>query len=243
MTTPRRPGYLIVLAGVPAAMLAVFALVEAYDVPLLTDPSPLLRTAGPAAAAAALALLLVDVAMPVPSSLIMVANGALFGVVPGALLSTAGGLGATLVAFAVGRRGRGTLALLTTAAQRARAEALLARYGLLAVCLTRPVPVLAETVAVLAGTSRLGWGRVALAGAAGVLPTAFLFAAAGAAGETAGHGLALLALLGLSAVCAWVLGRRVTAGGPRRGRGRSARARRVAASSRSARATVRRRTP
>ncbi|MEU2611495.1 VTT domain-containing protein [Micromonospora sp. NPDC007271] len=207
MSAPRSWGYPLVLTGVPAAMLAVFALVESLDVPLLTDPSPLLGTAGPAAAVASVALLLVDVAMPVPSSLIMVANGTMFGVLPGALLSMIGGLGATLIAFGIGRRGRGMLTRITTAGQRARAEALLERYGLLAVLLTRPVPVLAETVAMLAGTSNLGWGRVTLAGAAGALPASLLFAVAGAAGQGGGHNLVLGGLLGLAAapLCARLL--------------------------------------
>ncbi|MGN9777563.1 VTT domain-containing protein [Micromonospora sp. H33] len=130
---------------------------------------------------------------------------------PGALLSMMGGLGATLTAFGIGRRGRGLLTRITTPAQRARAEALLERYGLLAVCLTRPVPVLAETVAMLAGTSDLGWGRVTLVGAAGVLPTSLLFTAAGAAGQRAEHNLVFIALLGLAALGAWMLRDRGTA--------------------------------
>lgn len=208
---PYRWGYPMVLAGVPAAMLTVFAAVEVLDVPLLTDPSPMRGTAGPAAAAAGLALLVADVVLPVPASLIMVANGALFGVLPGTLLSMVGGLGATLTAFGIGRRGRGLLTRITTPAQRARAEALLDRYGLLAVVLTRPVPVLAETVAMLAGTSDLGWGRVTLAAAAGVLPASLLLTAAGAAGQRAEHNLVFIALLGLSVLGAWMLRDRGTA--------------------------------
>ncbi|MEV5769049.1 VTT domain-containing protein [Micromonospora sp. NPDC052213] len=146
-----------------------------------------------------------------PASLIMVANGALFGVLPGALLSMVGGLGATLAAFGIGRRGRGVLTRITTPAQRTRAEALLERYGLVAVCLTRPVPVLAETVAMLAGTSDLGWGRVTLAAGTGVLPASLLFAAAGAAGQRAEHHLLFIALLGLAALGAWMLRHRGTA--------------------------------
>ncbi|MCM0674557.1 VTT domain-containing protein [Micromonospora phytophila] len=180
MNRRRHWGYPVLLAGLPAALLASFGAVGALDVPLLTDPSPALGQPGPASAAVGVALLLTDVAIPVPSSLVMVAHGALFGVIPGTLLSLLGGLGATLVAFGIGRRGRGLLARTTTPAQRARAEALLARYGLIAVLITRPIPVLAETVALLAGTANLGWCRVALASTAGVLPVALLYAVAGA---------------------------------------------------------------
>ncbi|MGS2618999.1 TVP38/TMEM64 family protein [Micromonospora sp. LZ34] len=225
MRTLRRWGYPLVLAGVPATLLGVFAVVEALDVPLLTDPSPLPGTAGPAAAATGVGLLLVDVALPVPSSLVMVAHGVLFGVVAGAALSLVGGLGATLAAFGIGRRSRRRLARITTPAQRARADELLRRYGLLAVLLSRPVPVLAETVALLAGTSGMAWHRVALAGAAGTLPPAVLYAAAGAAGQTTDSTVGYLVLFGLTALTGLALrhlgrvSRRASGNGDIRARG------------------------
>ena len=46
---------------------------------------------------------------------------------------------------------------------------------------TRPVPLLAETVAIMTGASPLGWGRMALASFVGSLPPALLYALTGAA--------------------------------------------------------------
>ena len=51
-------------------------------------------------------LLVSDVALPVPSSVVMVAQGAVFGLVVGALLALLGGVGATMTAYLLGRRGR-----------------------------------------------------------------------------------------------------------------------------------------
>jgi hypothetical protein len=48
---------------------------------------------------------------------------------------------------------------LVTAEERARANRLLERWGTLAIVVTRPIPLLAETVAIMAGASPLGWGR------------------------------------------------------------------------------------
>jgi uncharacterized membrane protein YdjX (TVP38/TMEM64 family) len=140
-----------------------------------------MRSAGWVAALIGVGLLVADVALPVPSSVVMVAHGALFGLLPGAGLSVLGGLGATLAGFALGRRGRGAVQRIATTAQLARADRLLTRWGWLGIALTRPVPVLAETVAVLAGTSPMRWPTAALAGTAGVVVPAFLYAAAGAA--------------------------------------------------------------
>ncbi len=96
---------------------------------------------------------MVDVALSVPSSLVMVAHGAHLGVVIGTVLSVVGSTGAALVGFALGRRGGPLLARLVPPEERTRADRLLARWGTLAIIITRPVPLLAQTTAVMAGTS------------------------------------------------------------------------------------------
>jgi uncharacterized membrane protein YdjX (TVP38/TMEM64 family) len=68
---------------------------------------------------------------------------------------------------------------------------------------TRPVPVLAETVAVLAGTSPLRWSVAVLAAAAGTAVPAVLYAAAGAAAADAVDGaLVFVLVMALAAVLA-----------------------------------------
>lgn len=173
--------YLIVMGGMVAFFLLLFAAAELLGVPLLTDPTPWLERGGTLAACVGVGLLVADVLLPVPSSLVMVAHGALFGVWVGTLLSLAGSVGAALFGFAIGRRGGGMLERLVTPDERARADRLLRRWGTLAVIVTRPVPLLAETVAIMAGTSSLGWGQMTLAALAGSLPPALLYAVTGAA--------------------------------------------------------------
>lgn len=202
--TPVLPrGYGLVVAALAGTSLLLFAVVEAAGVPLLTDPLPTLRAAGALAAVLGVALLVADVAVPVPASLVMLAHGALFGLLPGAALSLLGGVGATAVGFAVGRRGRGLVDRVTTPAQRRRADRLLARWGALAIVVTRPVPVLAETVAVLAGTSPLRWPAALLAATVGTAVPAVLYAAAGAAAADAVDGVLVFGLvMALAAVLA-----------------------------------------
>jgi uncharacterized membrane protein YdjX (TVP38/TMEM64 family) len=111
----------------------------------------------------------------------MVAHGALFGVVTGTFLSLLGSVGAALFGFAIGRRGGILLERIVSPDERNRADHILARWGALAVIVTRPIPLLAETVAIMAGASPLGWGRMALAALIGSLPPALLYALTGAA--------------------------------------------------------------
>lgn len=172
--------YLSITALMLAFFLVLFLIVEALGVPLLTDPTPWMNRGGVFAAVLGVSLLIADVLLPVPSSLVMVAHGALFGVVTGTLLSLLGSVGAAMFGFAIGRRGGKLLERIVPPEERVRADNLLRRWGVLAVIVTRPIPLLAETVAIMAGTSPLGWGSVALASFAGSLPAALLYALTGA---------------------------------------------------------------
>lgn len=200
--------YWAVVIGLLTFFLALFLAVEAFGVPLLTDPSPYLRGGGVTAGLVGALLLVVDVLLPVPSSLVMIGHGALFGVWLGTLLSLSGSVGAALLGFAIGRRGGPLLARVVPPEARQESEALLRRWGPLAIVVTRPVPLLAETVAVLAGTSSLGWGQVALAAALGALPSALLFAVAGATAGGVGTVWVFVAV-GLVAACFWLVGQRL----------------------------------
>lgn len=173
--------YLLIMVAIMAFFLLLFLAVEAMGIPLLVDPTPWMRHGGVVAAALGVGLLIADVLLPVPSSLVMVAHGALFGVVTGTLLSLLGSMGAALFGFAIGRRGGKPIERFVSADERARANKMLARWGALAVVVTRPVPLLAETVAIMTGASSFGWGRMALASFVGSLPPALLYALTGAA--------------------------------------------------------------
>ena len=199
--------YLLIVAATMAFFLLLFFVVEALGVQLLTDPTPWMRHGGVPAAVLGVSLLIADVLLPVPSSLVMVAHGALFGVVIGTLLSLLGSVGAALFGFAIGRRGGRLLERIVTPQERARADKMLARWGTLAVVVTRPVPILAETVAIMTGTSSIGWVRMALASFAGSLPPALLYALTGAAYANFQSLVLMFAATLLVAGSFWLIGR------------------------------------
>lgn len=192
-----------------AFFLCLFFLVEALGIPLLVEPTPWLSRGGVPAASLGVGLLILDVLLPVPSSLLMVAHGALFGVLGGTLVSLAGSLGASLFGFWLGRRGGKILERLVPPAERERADYLLKRWGALAIIVTRPVPLLAETIAIMAGTSSLGWGRMMLAAFMGSLPPAFLYALTGASvGQFQSTALVFVFVLLLAGLF-WMFGRTI----------------------------------
>ena len=96
---------------------------------------------------------------------------------------------------------------LVTPAERERADYLLKRWGALAIIVTRPVPLLAETVAIIAGTSSLSWGRVALAALAGSLPPSLLYAITGASVANLQNTAMVFGFVILIACAFWIIGR------------------------------------
>jgi len=201
--------YWLAIAALLVFFLALFGIVEALGVKLLTDPSEWLDRGGVTAAAVGVGLLVTDVFLPVPSSVVMVAHGAAFGAVAGTLLSLAGSVGAAALGFLVGRRSTRLVERLVTPAEKARADQLLQRYGALAVVVTRPIPLLAETTAILAGASPLGWGKFLGATIAGALPPAALYALTGATSRSFGSGALMFGVVLLVTGVLWLLGRRI----------------------------------
>ena len=201
--------YLLIVAALIASFTIIFLIVEALGISLLSDPTPWMRHGGIVAATLGVGLLIADVLLPVPSSLVMVAHGALFGVFMGTVLSLSGSVGAALLGFAIGRRGGKLLDRVVTPAERSRANYLLARWGALAIIVTRPIPLLAETVAIMAGTSSVGWPTMALASFLGSLPPALLYALTGAAVANLQNTSLMLGVVLLVAALFWLIGRRL----------------------------------
>lgn len=196
---------------VATVFMAIFLVASAFGWGL-EDPRRIIDHAGIVPALISVGLLVVDVVAPVPASLVMVANGALFGIVIGALLSTVGSIGAFAAGFALGRRGTLTMARVLGDEQARRADAMLHRHGALAVAVTRPLPILAETTALLAGASTMSWSRALAAAATGVIPQAIVYALVGAAWTSfAPESLAFLAVV-LVAFVVWGLMARLPRG-------------------------------
>lgn len=188
-------------------LLAFFGLAHLLEVPVLSEEHPDLGEAGLGAAAASFGLLAGDVVLPVPSSGVMIATGALFGPIGGAVLSLAGSEAAAVLGFMIGRRGGAMLERLVSPPHRVRAAAVLERRGAVAIVVTRPVPVIAETVAILAGATGMSFRRLAVAAAIGSLPPAVAYPLAGAIADRFGEAVVVFAGALLLSVVFWLADR------------------------------------
>lgn len=204
----RRWGVLAIAIAL-AVMLTKFVVEDVFGVDLLPTIQRWISHPGPAAATAVIGLLMVDIVVPIPSSIVMVLAGAVFGAVHGAILSLIGSLGCSIVGFELTRRyGRRASARLVGDEEIARLEGTFARHGAGAVFVTRPLPVVKETISVVAGLSAMPRRAYLVAATAGTIPEAVLYAYAGSASRQMGNIMPAVLILMALAAAAWMFRRR-----------------------------------
>lgn len=139
-----------------------------------------LRGFGAAGAFAAVLLLISDLVLPIPATVVMAALGAMYGPVFGGAIAASGaflsGGAAYLICFLLGRP---AAEYLVDDADFVRGEALFDRWGGWMVALSRWLPIFPEAIACLAGLTRMPLRTFLVALACGVIPLGFAFALVG----------------------------------------------------------------
>ncbi len=161
------------------------------------------------AAAAVVGLLWIDLLLPVPSSLVMILSGKILGVAAG---TAAAGLGAMLTAvtgFLVCRWGRAHwFRRLVKPADQQAMGAWLEKYGIFAIIISRPVPMMTEVISCLAGLSQMRFAPFVGASALGTLPVCLVYAYCGAHSSLSNPWPAVVVALLLPAA-GWLVARRI----------------------------------
>ena len=148
-------GWTVILAALLAIILVPFFIygeaLDAYSARLMADQRS--RTA---IAIAAIVLLAGDVLLPIPSSLLSTLAGRALGFSLGTLASATGMTAACIIGYAIGRyMGRPAAIRLVGPESLEEAERVSDRFGLAAIAVLRPVPVVAEASVILAGATRV----------------------------------------------------------------------------------------
>ena len=166
-----------------------------------------LRDLGPWAAAAGVGLLVADIALPIPSTIVMSALGATYGFGVGGLLAIVGSMLAGLTAYGLARwAGRPAAIWIAGEDSLVRTEELFTRGGAWLVLTSRWLPILPEAVACLAGLARMPFRTFFWALTVGSVPLGLTFAWIGTLTEDR-EGLALALSAGLP-IGAWLLSQR-----------------------------------
>ena len=187
-------------------IILTFTLFEWLELPLLQDPTFLLERGGATAAGISIGLLGLDILLPIPASIIMIANGAVFGIMLGAMISLVGALIANITGYLIGKKSSQWLDRFVTQQEREQANQLMQRWGMVALIVTRPIPILSESVIVMAGTTRLPFNHMLLATVLGLLPGVLIYALTGAYAITVSNQIiGFLIVIGIAFVF-WLIG-------------------------------------
>jgi len=138
------------------------------------------RASRAAAAIALGGLLALDIVLPLPSSAVSTAAGALLGLWPGALVSWTGMTTGCVAGYAAGARAAGSARRLVGSEELKRVSQSAARHGDWMVILFRSVPVLAEASVIFAGITRIPFGRFLILSALSNAGISLAYAAVGA---------------------------------------------------------------
>lgn len=135
---------------------------------------------------AGISLLIADLFLPIPGTVVMSALGYIYGPLWGGLLASLGSFLSGLLAYFLCRKlGEGAALWLLGKKDYRRGKTLFANVGGWLVALSRWLPIFPEVVACMAGLARMPWLSFGLALLCGTLPLAFTFAYIGYAGLTA----------------------------------------------------------
>ena len=189
-------------------LLGLFALAELLQILVLTPGNFVLPTEPVPVACAIVGLLVLDVVLPVPSGLVMLAAGHQFGVLVGTSLVCLGALLGAVFAWELGRLGGRRLEKVVTVQERKKITRALNRWGMLFIVVTRPVPLVAEVVLLVAGAAAMSRLRVYTATVVGSVIPAVIFTYSGHLALDQDQALWVLFGTISIAVMFWLIGRK-----------------------------------
>jgi uncharacterized membrane protein YdjX (TVP38/TMEM64 family) len=196
---------LLILAVAAVVLLSKFVLEDWLGLDLVDEARAWVASAGTGSAVAVVLLLAIDLLIPVPSSIVMILSGAAFGVFWGSIISLVGSIGGEWLGFELVRKfGRRLSARLIGDAELERLSGVMMRHGAAAVVVTRAVPVLMETMSVVAGLSSMKRTTFLLASLAGTAPIVVVYAYAGAKSRELGNLIPAIIILVAVAASGWV---------------------------------------
>lgn len=156
-------------------------------------------------ALASFAVLVSDIVLPVPSSIVIYLNGFFLGVISGFSLSMASVVCSALIGYFIGR---GSSAAVRSKPDQVSAD-LLNKYGYLAILITRGIPVLSESVCVVCGYNRYDLKRYMLLNFIGYLPVCIIYAYAGSVSGSKEQFLISFGASILMAGLLWMFGKKL----------------------------------
>ena len=196
---------LLVLGLAAVVLLSKLVLEDMLGLDLVDEANAWIARAGGGSALAVVLLLAIDMLIPIPSSLVMILSGAAFGVVWGSVISLVGSIGGEWLGFELVRRyGRRLSARLIGDEEFVRFNRFFERHGAAAVLVTRPLPIVMETMSIVAGLSTMKRSVFLAVSLAGTAPIVLVYAYAGAFSREAGTIVPAVVILAAVMTASWL---------------------------------------
>jgi uncharacterized membrane protein YdjX (TVP38/TMEM64 family) len=120
-----------------------------------------------------------DIILPIPSSLIMILNGKILGAILGSLISFVSGLTSSMIGFYMGCRSMPFVNRFFNVRERNAGNMFFEKYGNLAIVMSKSLPVISESLSVVAGTTSVSFRSFFLYSAAGHLTVSLAYGVIG----------------------------------------------------------------
>lgn len=195
---------------VPTVILVIFVLfknTETYFTQLLNS----LTTNLTVFAIASFGVLMSDIFLPVPSSIVMYLNGYVLGGIAGSLVSIISLLASAVIGYYIGKAA--SFGLKSKSDQKA--HTLLSRYGALSILMTRGIPILSESICVVCGYNKMPFKPYFLFNLLGYFPLCLLYAICGSLGYNKNIFFLSFGCSLLISAAFWISGKHILAEDPK----------------------------
>jgi uncharacterized membrane protein YdjX (TVP38/TMEM64 family) len=162
-----------------AFLTLTYGVIVWLDIPLLQQPDQILKEPSLSTFVLSLLLLAADTFLPTPSSLVLLADGYIFGMLNGSIIGILGLMMGNALGFLTARYGNQWLEKKFPSEKRGSSRKFLDRWGFLALAISRPVPVLAESILLLSGTTKMTFSNAMISCFIGTVPFVMFYAAVG----------------------------------------------------------------
>jgi len=120
-----------------------------------------------------------DILFPIPSSLIMMLNGKVLGAIGGSLLSFCSGMASSALGYYLGKRSSKYIDRFFKPEEIEAGNRYFDKYGSWSVALSRAIPIISESVTVVAGTTRMPFRSFMVYAAIGQVVISVIYAVIG----------------------------------------------------------------
>jgi len=195
-----------IVVGLLIIFTFLFLFVNWFDIPFLSSPEYLEEENSIMVMSISILLLASDLFLPVPGSIIMMGNGAVFGIVLGTTISLTGSLLSSVLGFFIGSRFKRLANKLISNKDFHNGKLFIEKYGQVAIIASRPVPLMSETVIILTGILGYDFRKMAINSFLGLLPASLIYALIGVALIDPRYSIFSLLIALLLSGLIWVIG-------------------------------------